>query len=232
MTQSAELLTNRSSFKPAAYPDTPYNRAKAEWNDRLGSLVKRGHIDRLIGVFGLLLAAAACGGLIYKSMQSTIQPIHIRINENGQPTVIGSVPEHYTPQLAEIRYSLTEWLTWTRSVSLDPVLVKQNYGRALKRMRQASANKLNQWAQAEPRLLAVGRETVSVQMLGVVPIGGTTSYQARWTEEFRNAEGGVKDRQTWTATFNLEFQMPDKEEQLNANPVGLYIKEFQWSREL
>jgi type IV secretory pathway TrbF-like protein len=231
MTQATELLTKRSLFKPNKYPDTPYNRAKEEWNDRIGGPLRSAFSWRVQAVLGYVMIAGLAGGLLYKSMQSTIQPVHIRIAENGQPTVLGPVPEKYTPQLAEVRYALTEWLTWTRGVSLDPVLVKQNYSKALCRMRQAPANKLNEWAQKEPRLAAVGRETVAVQVLGVVPVAGTTSYQARWTEEFRSAEGGLKERQTWTATFPIEFDMPKTVKQLDCNPIGLYMKDFQWARE-
>lgn len=51
---------------------------------------------------------------------------------------------------------VTEWLTWTRGVSLDPVLVKQNYAKALCRMRQAPANKLNE-ASSDRNLLPATR---------------------------------------------------------------------------
>lgn len=231
MSQTTELMTERSRFKPTSYPETPYNRAKQEWNDRLGSSVRNAFSWRVQAILGYVLIAGLSGGLLHKSMQSTVQPVHIRIAENGQATVIGPVPEQYTPQLAEVRYALTEWITWTRGVSLDPVLVKQNYAKALCRMRQSPANKLNEWAQKEPRLQAVGREAVAVQVHGVIPVAGTSSYQARWTEEFRTAEGGLKDRQTWTVTFPLEFEMPTSVKQLDCNPIGVYIKDFQWARE-
>ena len=227
-----ELLTKRSDFKPPRHAETPFTRAQNEWNDRQGALIKSARNWRLQAWLGYLCAAAAVAGLTYKSLQSNIAPYYIRVSDNGQPTVIGRVPETYTPQMAEVRYNLAEWIKWTRGASLDPVLVKQNFGTALMRMRQAAANKLNAWAQTEPRLQNVGRETVSVQNVNVVPIGGTSSYQARWTEEFRNAEGGLKERQTWTATFDIEFEAPKTEKALAANPIGLYIKDFQWTREL
>lgn len=231
MSQATELLSKRSLFKPTNYPETPYNRAKQEWNDRIGGVVRSAFSWRVQAVLGYVLIAGLAGGLLYKSMQSTIQPVYIRMAENGQATEIAAVPEKYTPKYSEVRYSLTEWVQWTRGVSLDPVLVKQNYAKALCRMRQAPANKLNEWAQKEPRLQAVGRETVSIQNVSIVEIAGTSSYQARWTEEFRSAEGGLKEKQTWTATFPLEFDMPKSVKQLDCNPIGLYMKDFQWARE-
>jgi type IV secretory pathway TrbF-like protein len=34
------------------------------------------------------------------------------------------------------------------------------------------------------------------------------------------------------ATFNVEIHPPSSAEAISQNPIGLYIKDFQWSREL
>lgn len=231
MNQTEENIQKRSTYKPESYLETPYNRAKDEWNDRMGSLVKSARTGRIMGFTGMLVALVAVIGLIYKSLTSTVQPYYVRVSDNGQPTIVGSMPEEYQPNINEISYFLNEWIQWVRAVPLDPVLVKQNYGKALTRMRQSAANKLNAWAQEAPRLKNVGRETVSVQSLGVVPISGTKSYQARWIEEHRNSEGGLKAKETWTATFNIEIEPPKELKILRANPIGIYIPDFQWQKE-
>ncbi len=232
MNESNELMQNRGRFKPLQHPESPYARAQDEWNDRTGSLVKNARSWRIATFAALGVATAAVGGLTYQSVHSTVQPYYIRVADNGQPLVVGPVPDIYKPQSAEIRYFLDEWIQWTRAVPLDPVVVKHNYGKALLRMRQAAANKLNEWAQKEPRLMNVGRETVSVQTIGVVPVSGTNSYQARWVEEHRNSEGGLKSRETWTATFTIDLDPPKTERQIAVNPIGMYIRDFQWTREL
>ena len=80
--------------------------------------------------------------------------------------------------------------------------------------------------------LGFGRETVEFSLIGIAPISGTNSYQARWRETVRNAEGGVKADERWMATFNVEIHPPTSAEAVAQNPIGLYIKDFQWSREL
>jgi type IV secretory pathway TrbF-like protein len=161
-----------------------------------------------------------------------VQPFYVRVAENGQPFVVGRVPETFTPTLNEIRWHLGQWLAWTRGIPLDAVVVKKNYQQALYFMRQAAANKLNGWAQQDPRLQAIGRETVEFSLIGIAPISGTNSYQARWKETVRNTEGGVKEEQRWMATFNVEIHPPSSADAIVQNPIGLYIKDFQWSREL
>ena len=232
MSLAAELTTKRSAFKPTVPADSPFTRAKDEWNDRLGGTVKAARNWRLAAFGSMAVTALSVAGLIYESNRSTVQPFYIRVAENGQPFAVGTVPEQFTPTLNEIRWHLGQWLAWTRGIPLDPVVVKKNYQQALFFMHQAAANKLNAWAQQDERLQAIGRETVEFSLIGVAPISGTNSYQARWKEIFRNAEGGLKQEQHWTATFNVEIRPPSSADAIQKNPIGLFIKDFQWSREL
>lgn len=232
MTLANELLTKRSSFRPSVPPDSPFTRAQGEWNDRLGSLVQAARNWRLAAFGSLAVTTLAVAGLIYQSSRTTVQPYYIRVAENGEPFAVGTVPEVFTPTGNEIRWHLGTWLGWVRGIPLDPVVVKKNYQQALYFMRQAAANKLNAWAQGDERLQNIGRETVEFSLIGLAPISGTQSYQARWKEIFRNAEGGLKREEHWTATFNVEIHPPTSADAIQKNPIGLYIKDFQWSREL
>ena len=232
MSLAQELLNKRSAFQPAGYPETPYNRAKAEWNDRMGTSIRAARNWRL-ATFGLMaVTLTAIAGLIYQSSRSFVQPYYVRVAENGEPFVVGKVPESFTPTSNEIRWHLVQWLEWTRAIPLDPVIVKRNYLQAIYFMRQAAANKLNAWAQSDTRLQVIGRETVEFTLVGIGPISGTQSYQARWRETARNAEGGVKEESRWSATFTVEIEPPMTESQVQRNPIGLFIKDFQWTREL
>jgi type IV secretion system protein VirB5 len=232
MSLAKELALKRTLGSASRYARTPYNRAREIWNDRQGALVRAAHSWRVMALASLLLAAGALAGMVQAALATRVQPYYIRVDASGEPVPVGPLPEHWTPGLAEIRYGLSEWIRWTRAVPLDPVLVRDQYAHALARMRQGAANRLNEWARTDPRLAGAGRDTVWVQVLGVVPVSGTHAYQARWIEEHRNAEGALKARETWTATFTVQIDPPGDERQIALNPIGLYIQDFQWSREL
>jgi type IV secretion system protein VirB5 len=231
MSAASELLQTRTNAKPGGYPESAYARAKAEWNDRIGGTLKAARNWRLAAFSAFAVAALAIVGLIYQSSKSSVVPYYIRVAENGQPFVVGVVPEVFSPSLNEVRWQLATWLEWVRSTPLDPVVVKKNYQSAMYFMRQAAANKLNEWAQKDPRLQNIGRETVEFSLVGIAPISGSKSYQARWKEYLRNSEGGLKEEQRWVATFDVDIDPPATADQIQKNPIGLYIKDFQWTRE-
>jgi type IV secretory pathway TrbF-like protein len=231
MSASTELLQTQSNVQPAGYAESAFNRAKAEWSDRLGGTVQAARNWRLAAFAALSVAAMAVVGLMYQSSKSSVVPYYIRVAENGEPAVVGVVPEVFSPSLNEVRWQLATWLEWVRATPLDPVVVKKNYRSAMYFMRQAAANKLNEWAQSDPRLKNIGRETVEFSLIGIAPISGSKSYQARWKELFRNSEGGLREEQHWVATFDVDILPPTSVDQIQHNPIGLYIKDFQWTRE-
>jgi type IV secretion system protein VirB5 len=107
---ASELLTRRSAFKPAVAPDSAYARAGAEWNDRIGTTVRAARNWRLAAFGSIAVTALAVAGLIQESSRSTVQPYYVRVAENGQPFVVGRVPETFTPSLNEVRWHLGQWL--------------------------------------------------------------------------------------------------------------------------
>jgi type IV secretion system protein TrbF len=231
MSASTELLQTPSRAQPAGYAESAFNRARAEWSDRIGGTVRSARNWRLAAFAALSVAAMAVVGLIYQSSKASVVPYYIRVAENGQPSVVGVVPEVFSPSLNEVRWQLATWLEWVRAAPLDPVVVKNNYKSAMSFMSQAAANKLNEWAQSDPRLQNIGRETVEFSLVGIAPISGSKSYQARWKELFRNSEGMPKEEQHWVATFDVNIVPPTAVDQIQRNPIGLYIEDFQWTRE-
>lgn len=231
MSLATEMLQSRTNTKPGVYPEGAFSRAKEEWNDRMGGTVKSARNWRLATFGSLAVTGLAIVGLIYQSTKASVVPYYVRVAENGQPFVVGAVPEMFSPSLNEVRWQLGTWLGWVRSAPLDPVVVKHNYQQALYFMRQGSANKLNEWAQADSRMSNIGRETVEFSLTSIVPISGSKSYQARWKEYLRGAEGGLKEEQHWVATFEVDVMPPASADEIQKNPIGLYIKDFQWTRE-
>ena len=58
-----------------------------------------------------------------------------------------------------------------------------------------------------------------------------TTYQVQWRETTYD-QGATTSTANWTGLFTTKIQPPKNEAELRANPLGVYITAFQWSREL
>ena len=78
-----------------------------------------------------------------------------------------------------------------------------------------------------------GKETVQVAVQSVLPMEGGKSYQVRWTETHLGGSTTSKSTtESYTGVFTVETIKSDDKAQLQANPLGLYISDFRWERDL
>ena len=212
MSLASELLTRRTAFKPKAYPQTPYNRAREEWNDRSGALIRQAYNWRLAFFTQFLIVVILATGLLYQSSHSSIQPYLVEHNaQSGEALGLGLLPAwHYTPQEREYQYFLSAYRFTT----------------------QGAANELNEWAQKDERLSQIGQQTVSIEIVSINPIADSHSYQMRWTETVRTRAGELKEERHMTGIFPVKVEPPREEEDLRVNPLGIRIDAgFQWSKD-
>ena len=234
MSLADELLNEPMGRKPERAPMTPYGMARRHWDDRLGTVVTNAKHWRLAFFAAMFAVLSLTGGILYAMTRSLVEPVVITVDKTtGVTNVIGKASEHaYVPQQAEIAYFLTHVVRLLRALPLDAVVVKTQWNEAYKFMRQSAALKLNEWARRTDSPLAkVGRETVTLQLQSVLPIAADT-YELRWSQSTYQREGALKESSTWTATFSLEFEPPTTEDDIAINPLGIYIKDFEWHRDL
>ena len=72
-------------------------------------------------------------------------------------------------------------------------------------------------------------ERVTVDVASVVQLSAE-SWQADWIEKTWDKDGGPGASSVWRGTFRLVVHLPDTEEALAANPIGLFVDEFHWSK--
>ncbi|MFW0917591.1 VirB8/TrbF family protein, partial [Vibrio parahaemolyticus] len=63
-----------------------YQRAREEWDERLGSIVKQAHNWKMCAFFSMFIAAIAVGSTGYIGAQSKIEPYVIGV-KNGEEVV-------------------------------------------------------------------------------------------------------------------------------------------------
>lgn len=227
-----ELNQPTPSYKPLEEPVNPYLRAREEWDNRIGTARVQAFNWRLIALMSLGLCIILTFGLIYQSSKSSVTPYVVQVDRNGTAQAIGPAKEGtYIPREKEIKYFLSQIVLKARTIPMDPVVAKQNWVSVYAYLHSAAAYKMNEIIKRENPIAKIGHETLQAEINVIVPMSKDT-YQIRWKEEVYTKEGTLKDTYRMTGLFTIEFVPPRSEKELLANPLGLYIKDFSWSKEL
>ena len=182
------------------------------------------------GVGGLALSTGLAGGLVWQSMQSRVTPYVVAVDRLGEARAITEAEAAYHPTDPQIAWHLARFITDVRSVSLDPVLTRENWLAAYDFTTKRGAQFLGDYARAADPFAHIGERTASVQVTSVVR-ASNRSFQVKWSETIY--ERGVQaGRSNWTAILTVIVQPPTTEEVLRKNPLGLYVDAIYWSREL
>ena len=136
----------------------------------------------------------------------------------------------YRPTDPQVAWHLSHFITNVRSISLDPVLMRQDWLEAYDFATKRGAQFLGDYARSASPFANVGERTVSVQITSVVR-ASDKSFQVKWTETaFERASQAGTSR--WTAILTTVTRPPASADELRKNPLGIYVDAIDWSREL
>lgn len=211
-------------------PETPYQRAGQLWDERIGSARVQAHSWRLMSLGELVVIGGLSAGLIWQSMQSRVVPYVVAVDQLGQAQAVAPADSAYTPSDPQIAWFLSRFILNVRSVSLDPVLMRQNWLQAYDFVTDRGNVMLSEYARAANPFGQVGDKSVSVQVTSVVR-ASPSSFQVKWTES-AFARGALTGTTRWTAILTVRMRQPGSAETLRRNPLGLYVDAVDWSREL
>lgn len=211
-------------------PATPYQAAAQAWDERIGSARVQAKNWRLMAFGCLVLALLMAGGLVWRSAQSIVTPYVVEVDTGGQVRAVGEAATPYRPDEAQIAHHLARFITLVRSLSIDPVVVRQNWLDAYDYTTDRGAAVLNDYARSNDPFARIGQESVTVQINSVVR-ASVTSFQVRWSEH-RFVNGAAAGIERWTAVVSIVLQTPRTEQRLRRNPLGIYVNGLSWSQEL
>jgi type IV secretory pathway TrbF-like protein len=211
-------------------PVTPYQKAAQTWDERIGSARVQAKNWRLMAFGSFVLAFVLAAGFIWQSLQNRVVPYVVEVNKLGGVQAVGPAIRHYQPNDAQIAYFLARFISDVRSLSTDPVVVRNDWLGAYDYATDHGAVFLNDYAQKNDPFKAIGERTTSVQVTSVVR-ASDTSFQVKWTEEHFDHDA-LAATEHWTAILSVVTKPPANTDVLRKNPLGLYVNSINWSRDL
>ncbi len=169
--------------------------------------------------FGCLaLAIGLSGGVIWQAGHSTITPFVVEVDALGEVRAVGPAIDAYEPKDAQIAFHLARFIENVRSISIDPIVVRQNWLRAYDYATSKAANTLNEYARDNDPFSKVGKRTISVEVTSIVR-SSANSFDVRWREQsFEN--GSLTSTTRYSAVLSIIIQQPRTEEVLRKNPLA------------
>lgn len=210
-------------------PETPYQRAAQVWDNRIGASQAQAANWRAMAFGAATIAMTLAGGMIWLASQSRVTPYVVEVDALGQVRAVAPASETYKPSDAQIAWFLARFITNVRSLSRDPVLVRQNWLDAYAYATERATQTLNAKAQGDDPFAGIGERTVTVAIASVIRVSQTT-FQVKWREQayIRGAPDTVT---RWTAILTVQQSLPKREDVLRQNPLGLYVTDLAWSQD-
>jgi type IV secretion system protein VirB5 len=219
--------------------ENPYLSARRTWNDHMQTLISSRQAWQIMGILSLLIALVSVAGMIYIGQQSKFIPYVIQIDKLGQTAAVAIADRAAPADPRVIAAALSACIANARRVTPDVVLQRNAVFDvyAMLPANSPATQKMTEFYnsndEASPFKRAT-KEMVSTEISSAMAITPET-WQIDWLETTRDRQGVMKGPPVaMRAMLTIFVSAPTTittEEQLRKNPMGIFIRDFSWSRQ-
>ena len=127
------MVFKRSTLRYGDTPEpvTPYQKAAQVWDERIGTSRVQARNWRLMALGSLALSLILAGDpALARADRARPIPYIVEVDPRGGARAVGPAAETYKPSDAQIAFHLARFVDNVRSLSIDPVVVRQNWLKA------------------------------------------------------------------------------------------------------
>ncbi|MGL5335129.1 MAG: conjugal transfer protein TrbF [Enterovibrio sp.] len=218
--------------------ENPYLTARRAWNDHVGAVVSSRQSWQIVGLLSLMIALASVGGVIYIGSQSKFIPYVVEVDKLGAAQSMGQLFASHTADPRVLGAVVSKFIENARLVSPDVALQRKAVFSVYAHLAASdpATVKMNEWlnghSDASPFKRAA-KEMVSVEITSVLPQTAMT-WQVDWTETTRDRQGALMGQpvlmRALLTLYTADFSTQTTEEQIRNNPLGIYVRDYSWSR--
>ena len=216
--------------------DNPYLNARRVWNAHEGEILSSRRTWQIIGILSLLIALGAVGGIVHIGQQSTFIPYVVAVDKLGNAAAI-SRADRADNRVKQDTHA--EFILDARLVTPDVAVQRTEIFRLYAHLapRDPATLKMTEFLNGSEDANPFKRaetETVHIEITSALPQSAET-WQIDWIEETRNREGALKQSVRMRALVTAYVAPPDNitgEEQIRRNPLGIFVRDFSWAKQL
>lgn len=217
--------------RAAPIEESPYQRAQAEWNSRVGSARSQVFNWRMVALGSLLVTILLIIALVILShkQQEYVYVAEVGPNENVVNTI--SLNQRMSPSQAQKAYFVAQFINQIMSLPLDPVIARNNWLSAYQKVSGTAVSQLTAYAQSANPFANLGEMTSAVT-INNFNAQSDNSLQFNWTVTTYDNQGQVTQQVIYNGLFTLQQGKPPTDVKgVLENPFGLKITYFSLNSE-
>ena len=208
---------------------SPYVRARQEWDERFGDQIKSKNNWLLTAFISMATTLLCVTGMVATAYRSNTVPYVVALDDVGR-----AVPVIPAKQVAvkDVRLQaavVARWLTDLRTVVADAVVQRRLVDEVYAETGQnsaASATVTEFYSKNSPFDLLT-KQTVDASVESIVQQSPRT-YEVTWTEVTRDLVGEFMATHRYRAFVSVTTQEVTDAKQALVNPLGLYVTNLAW----
>lgn len=209
-------------------PDTPYARARQEWDARMGSAVLSASSWRAAAFAAAAVSALLAVSLGVVALQKRTFVHIVEVAPEGQVLNVRTAGASWSPNEAQTAYHIGRFVRLVRSLPTDGVVLRENWLEAYRFLTPEAAAQLTEIARQDDPFLSLGRVGRTVHIRSIIA-RSDNSWEVSWIERSTNGTGSG-DGEAWSGIFTVSHRPPRTADEIANNPLGLLITDFSWSR--
>jgi len=237
MKQALKLLTKINSERTIS--QNPYVNARHSWNDYTKGLMNDVRLWQTLALLGLMIALASVGGTLHIASQSKFVPYVVEVDKLGQSVAVTPAQTAAPADPRVVHASLAAFINNARLVTPDIALQRKAIF-SLYAMMQANdpaTAKMTEWLngnETKNPFQRATKETVETEIVSVIPQSADT-WQIEWNEKVFDRQGVAIERPyRMKALITVSIIPPTSstpEEKIRQNPLGIFVRDFSWSKQ-
>lgn len=232
-----KMFRKSASAATAVEAENPYLSARRRWDDYVGGVASSRRSWQLIALLAMLTSAVAVAGAVAIGAQSKFVPYVIEVDKLGSAVAVAPALQAAPADPRVVKAQVADFIASVRLVTPDVQLQRKAIFRAFAMLSQGDPAyaKINNYFRAPGTSPAerMGVELASAEIVSVLPQTGDT-WQVEWNELVYERSGEPKGPPTrWRALVTVRVAAPDAttpEEVLRMNPLGIYVRDYSWSK--
>lgn len=210
----------------------PYLQGRYEFERFFGDLARRRRTWQVVAIMALIVNLVLVVGYVELARRQKVVPYVVELDALGESRSVGKLALDEVPERAVIA-ALRRFIHNARTIPTDARLLNARLnearafalGQALTSFMQAVRGE----SQVLEQMLQRGDARYVEEISNILPVPNSpNSYRVTWREWTDSKEGNTNS--AYEGYFTMHIAPPETEEEILANPFGIFVVDYTWSR--